>query len=99
MLEDYLTAYKNFSNRDQLLSKNEEYSKICRKILSLEEEIVLLLKNTDLKEKTEKIIDDLDNYFWKRIDIIEKDAYEFGFYAGLKIATDAYSTKKTIDNE
>lgn len=99
MLEDYLTSYKNFSNRDQLLLENEEYSKICRRISSLEEEIILLLKNVDSKEEARKLINDLDALFWKKLDIMEKDAYELGFNAGLKIATDVYSTKRIIDSE
>lgn len=96
ILEDYLKNYINFGNRNQKLNQNIEYTQIFNNIIHLEKKIIKkLLMNIDEDEANE-LIKELDNLFWKRSDITEKDAFELGFYTGLNIGIESYNAAKKI---
>ena len=96
ILEDYLKNYINFGNRDQELSHNKEYIQICNNIIHLEKKIIKNLSINIDEDEANELIKELDNLFWKRSDITEKDAFELGFYTGLNIGIESCNTAKKI---
>ena len=96
ILEDYLKNYINFGNKNQKLNQNKEYMQIFNSVIHLEKKIIKNLSIIIDEDEANELIKELDNLFWKRSDITEKDAFELGFYTGLNIGIESCNTAKKI---
>lgn len=98
MLEDYLVNYTDFGNREKELKKNEEYVEIENNIIRLKKDIGFQLSKAIDENLAWELIRELDELFWEKSQIAEKDIFEFGFHAGLSIAMDVANTTREIKN-
>lgn len=96
MLKDYLENYTDFGNREKELEKNKEYVEIEKNIDKLKKDIAFQLSKAIDEGDAWDLIRDLDELFWEKSQIAERDIFEFGFHAGLSIAMDVANTTREI---
>ena len=96
MLEDYLVNYTDFGNREKELAKNEEYVEIETNIDKLKKDIEFQLSKAIDEHDAWALIRELDELYWEKSQIAEKDIFEFGFHAGLNIGMDLAKTTREI---
>ena len=96
MLEDYLVNYTDFGNREKKLEKDEKYVEIEKNITKLKKDIVFQLSKAIDEGDANDLIKELDELFWEKSQIAERDIFEFGFHAGLSIAMDVANTTREI---
>lgn len=89
MLEVYLNDYLNDITREKKLMKIKEYEEIQKELNELHDEIIKLLEKEIGHDVAYDFIFKLDELNWYITEYEIKDAFEYGFNAGLQIGVNA----------
>lgn len=95
MLEDYFEKYLCLISREKKLESIEKYKKAYDELNELQDKIekIINLSHSD----DYNLVERLDDQYWIIKTISEKDAFEVGFNAGLKIGMNA--CKEVVEDE
>ena len=98
MLEVYLENYLVDITREKKLMKIKEYEEIQKELDELHHEIIKLLEKEIGHDVAYDFIFKLDELNWYITEYEIKDAFEYGFNAGLQIGLNVYK-KENVSEE